>query len=50
MDKLAKIACGVEISNKDQLFIDSISDVNGYPDEIPPLQIINWTDYKEVLV
>ena len=50
VDKLAKIACGVEISNKDKNFIFNINDVDGYPDEIPPLQIINWTDYKEVLV
>ena len=35
VDKIAKIACGVELTSKDKEFIKKIEDVPGFPTEMP---------------
>ena len=49
VDKIAKIACGVDITSKDIELIDPIKYVNGFPIEIPQLTQADWHDYKTIL-
>lgn len=49
VDKIAKLACGVEITNKDEDLIEEINEVNGFPTILPQLNPPNWCDYKHLL-
>ena len=50
VDKIAKLACGVDITSKDGELIEDIYEVNGFPHTLPPLNPPNWSDYKHILV
>lgn len=49
VDRIAKLACGVEVPNKDMNIIEEISDINGFPLIIPPLNPPDWCDYTKIL-
>ena len=42
VDKIAKIACGIELNESDRLFIEQYNSIDGYPHECPQLSINNW--------
>lgn len=49
VDRIAKLACGVEVPKKDMDIIEEISEINGFPLIIPPLNPPDWCDYTKIL-
>lgn len=52
VDKIAKIACGIAVSNKDNKFLDSIRNVKGFPSErelpdVPAAEEESCMDYND---
>lgn len=49
VDKIAKLACGVEITKKDAELVEPIYNVNGFPSTLPQITTPDWCDYKTLL-
>lgn len=50
VDKIAKLACGVSITKKDEEFINDAHEVNGFPIGLPDLSLIDWNDYNQLFL
>lgn len=50
VDRIAKLACGVEVPKKDSDLIEEINDINGFPTTLPQLNPPDWCDYKKLFI
>lgn len=49
VDKIAKLACGVNITKKDADLVEPIYNINGFPSMLPQITTPDWCDYKTLL-